>query len=111
MGKFTEITPVSLRVARKKDKNPDKFTFCRTWTPPRTVIHLSAGQMALVIVTYTVSNSERTAEDLLIGLPILQHLGIDSKSLLEERSDQLDGSDCFNLGDSKSMARSGQVSG
>lgn len=58
---------------------------------------MSAGPLALVNVTFLVADADLSAEDLLIGLPVLQHLGVDSKTLLEERRDLLDGADCSSV--------------
>lgn len=45
-------------------------------------------------------------EDLRIGLPILQHLRVDTKSLLKEPRDLLDGSDCAG---ERASSRDGMV--
>lgn len=58
---------------------------------------MAAGPFALVTVIVLVSYGDLPMEDLLISLPVLQHLVVDSKTLLEQRSDALDGPDCFAL--------------
>lgn len=110
IGKFKKIPPISLQVALKDGDDPQKFTFSRTWTPPRTVLLLSAGPLALVNVTFLVADADLSVEDLLIGLPVLQHLGVDTKTLLEERRDLLDGSDCSSIGAANTGTPGGQVS-
>ena len=73
-------------------------------------MQLFTGTLALVNVTFLVADDELAAEDLLIGLPILQHLGIDSKSLLEQKRDLLDGVDCSAVRDLPGATRGGKVS-
>lgn len=97
VGKIRKIKPVTLQVALKSETKAQSFTFSRTWTPPRTILKLSAGPLALLNVRYLVAESNLTAEDVLIGLPVLRHFGVDTKTLLEERRDLLDGSDCSNV--------------
>lgn len=43
-----------------------------------------------------IANANLAVEDLLIGDPVLCHLGVDTKTLLEERRDLLDGIYCSN---------------
>lgn len=110
IGKLTKIDPVFLQVALKQGDNAEKFTFSRTWTPPRTVLQLLVGPLALVNVTYLVADADLAAESLLIGLPVLQHLGVDTKTLLEERRDRLDGADCSAVKAATSGSGGGRVS-
>lgn len=56
-----------------------------------------AGPFALANVTYFVSGTELAVEESLIGLPNLHHLGVDTKSLLEQKRDVLDGADCSDI--------------
>lgn len=97
IGKMTKIDKVSLQVALKEDETAQSFTFSRRWTPPRTVLRLVAGPLALVNVTFLVADADLAVEDLLIGLPVLQHLGVDTKSLLENKRDVLNGTDCSTV--------------
>lgn len=94
VGKMAKITPITLQVALKSGANAETFTFSRSWTPPRLVLKLSAGPLALLNVRFLVADADLAVEDLLIGLPVLRHLGVDTKTLLEERRDLLDGTDC-----------------
>ena len=84
IGKISTIEPVRLQVALKTGKN-DKaqtFRFSRSGMVPRTVLHLSAGQLALINVSFLIADDDLTCEDLLIGLPVLRHLQVDTKTLL-----------------------------
>lgn len=83
IGKMTKIDKVSLQLALKDADRAQLFTFSQTWTPPPTVLRSAAGPLALVNVTFLVADANLAAEDLLIGLPVLRHLGVDSKALLE----------------------------
>lgn len=61
------------------------------------VLKLSAGSFALLNVEFLVTDAELAAEDQLIGLSILPHLDVDTKTLLENRRDLLDGTDCSSV--------------
>lgn len=41
-----------------------------------------------------MADAELALEDLVIGLPVLKHLCVDTKTLLEKRRNLLDESDC-----------------
>ena len=93
IGKLKAITPITLSVALKSQTEAETFSFSRSWTVPRTVLQLSSGQLALTNVTFLVADNELTCEDILIGNPLLKHLKIYMRTLLEENRAQLDGSD------------------
>lgn len=57
-------------------------------------MEVAAGPLVLVTITFLVPNEDIAVEDLLIGLPVLQHLGVDTKILPDERRDLLDCADC-----------------
>lgn len=94
IGSLTEIEPVRIQVALKESVEPATFTFSRTWIVPLLVMKLSAGRMALLNVTFLFTNDEMACEDLLVGLPVLPHLGIDSRTLLEHNWHNLNETDC-----------------
>lgn len=98
IGKLTSIDPVTIEVALRQGKNTQSFTFSRSWLAPRLVLHLSSGRMALCNISFLVADDDLACEDLLIGLPVLQHLRIDSKTLLENNRATLDGTDCAEVG-------------
>lgn len=52
--------------------------------------------MALLTVTFLVANDDTACEDLHIALPVLRHLRIDSRTLLEQKWSALFGTDCSN---------------
>lgn len=49
--------------------------------------------MALKNIKFLVVDNELACEDVLIGLPVLQHRGIDSRTLLERNRAVFDGTD------------------
>lgn len=107
---MTKIDTVTLHIALKNSTDAQSFKFSRRRIPPRTVLQLSTDPFALVSVTFLIVDEELAAEDYLIGLPILQHLGMDSMSLLEQKRDLLDGIDCSAVGDIPAPTRGGSVS-
>lgn len=80
------------------------------WTPQTTVWHLYTSTLGLVNVTFLVADDDLTAEDFLIGLPILQHLQIDSKTLIWQKSDLLDDIDCSGVRDIPTRKSGGHFS-
>ena len=110
IGKIRAIEPVRLQVALKSGSEAASFSFSRTWTSPRTVLHLSSGQLALANVTYLVADDDLACEDILIGLPVLRHLQVDTRTLLETNRSALDGIDCSDVGNPSLDERSGRVS-
>lgn len=98
IGRFEAIPPVSIQVALTDAGPAQTFNLSRKWTVPRLVLELSSGRMALRNVAFLVADDDLAFEDVLIGLPILQHLQIDSRTLLERNRAVLDGTDCANVG-------------
>lgn len=96
IGRLINIEPISLSVALKSGDEAQSFRFSRTWTCPRTVLHLSAGPLALLNIRYLIPDDDLACSDLLIGQPVLYHLKIDTKTLLEQNRSQLDGTDCVD---------------
>lgn len=106
--KIKRISSILLQVAVKDDEDAQSFTFSRIWTPPRTTLRLSADLLSLINVSRLVANVELVIANLVLSLPVLQHLGVDTVSLLEKRRDLLDGTDCSRI--ESSLAHGGQVS-
>lgn len=66
--------------------------------------------MALINITYLVADGDLAVQDLLIGLPVLKHLGVDTKLLLEVRRALLDGPYCSTTRAVGNGTHGGQVS-
>ena len=96
IGKLEAIETVHLRVALTRKEETAGFAFSRAWTVPSTVLNLSSGRLALKNIRFLVADDDgaMTCEDLLIGLPVLRHLRVDTKTLLEANISNLDGTDC-----------------
>lgn len=94
IGKMAKIKPLSLQVALKEADDAQSFTFSGTGTPPRIVLRLSTGPLALNNVKFLVADVDLAAEDILIGLPVLRHLGVDTKTMLERDRKRLDETVC-----------------
>lgn len=94
IGKMKKIDTLSLQVAPKDGGDAKEFTFSSTRNSPRTTLELAAGPLALINITFLVADVNLAVEDFLIGLSILQHLGVDTKTLLKIRRDLLNGADC-----------------
>lgn len=56
---------------------------------PSTVLYLSVCQPVLKNTKSLIAGDGVGSEDLLISLPVLRHLRVDSKTLLEEKTDAL----------------------
>lgn len=92
--KLTKIAPVPLQVALKTGGSTEKFTFSRSWTPPRSILKHSTVLLALLDIKEFVTDVDVATKDLVIGLPVLRHFSVYTKALLEKRSDRLYGTDC-----------------
>lgn len=101
IGTLKAIPTVRLQVALKAEAEAQVFSFSRRWTCPRTILHLAAGQLALCNISFLVAEDDLACEDMLIGLPVLQHLKVDTKTLLENNRATLDGVDCSKVGQSE----------
>lgn len=54
------------------------------WAVPRTVVQRTDGLLKIVDVIFILSDDESAADDVIIGLPIMQNLGIETKKMLEK---------------------------
>lgn len=61
------------------------------------MLKLSASRLALANVSFLVDDDDLSCENLLVGFPVLHHLGIDSSTLLERSWVTLDGTDCSSI--------------
>lgn len=97
-------------MALKKGADAPSFTFLRTWTIPRTVFNLFSGNIALADVTFLVAEDAIACEELIIGLPVLRHLKVDTRTLLENNRSKLDGQDCSAVGNPTMSSKGGVLS-
>lgn len=93
IGHVKPIKKVELISALKKGNEAQSFSFSRMWCVPRTVLQLSSGWLAILNVSYLVADDELSGEGLPIGRPVLEHLKVDTKRILEENRATLDGID------------------
>ena len=77
-----KISPVTLNLSLKHGLTGKTFTFSRSFKVPLLIMQLSAGQLELFNVSFLICDSEHSGDDLLLGLPLLTHLGIDSRIML-----------------------------
>lgn len=97
IGRLRSVKPVKVRVAIKSGDEAQQFTANRRWEVPRLLLKLAAGPLALLNVSFIVLDAQLAAEDLLIGLPVLKHLGIDSTTMLERNFERLHETDCSQV--------------
>lgn len=109
-GKISMIEPVRLQNALTSGEEAQTFSFSHTWTSPRTVLYLSVGQLALVGVTFVVADDDLACEDMHIGHPVLHHLQVEPKTLLEHNRAVLDGTDCSSVRNNVLNDQGGRVS-
>ena len=64
----------------------------------------------MVNITFLVADDGLTDEDLLIGLPVLEHLKLDTRTMLERNCRDLDGMDCSQVGNPTRTSPGGSVS-
>ena len=61
-------------------------------------MQLAPGQLALANLSFLVTDDDMACEELFIGLPVLLHLQVDTRTFLENNRAVLDGADCSNVG-------------
>lgn len=109
--KMTKIDHFALQVSLNDRENAQKVSFSHTWTPLRTVLPLAAGPLALVNVIFLVADADLAVENSLIRLPVSQHLGVDTKTLLEDRCDLLDGTERSSINVANTSKNGDKVNG
>ena len=87
------------------DQKPISFSSTKVWKVSRTILHVISGPLALCNVSYLVINGELAPEQLLIGRPVLKHLGVDTSTLLDKNRLSLDGHDCIDVGNPTAYVR------
>lgn len=109
IGKIEAIDTDWLEVAlTEKDNKPKLYKLSRAWCVPSTALHLNSGRLALKNIRYVAADDSMACADLFIGHPVLLHLRVDTRSLLEDRAATLDGTDCSL--DALPRTKSGRVS-
>lgn len=81
-----------------KDTAPIVIECHRAWHVPRTILHVASGALALRHIVYLVIEGELTPENLVVGRPVLSHLGVDTETLLSQNRETLHEQDCSNVG-------------
>lgn len=107
IGNMAKIASIRLQIAVTDGIDARKFTFSRTWIVLRTIGKLGGGPLAHLNVEYLVAYTDLSVEDLLLGLMVLHHLGVDTNTFLKERRDLLDGSDCSSIKSSDQKQKTG----
>lgn len=74
------------------------------------MLHFASGRLALVKVTCLMADDDLACEDLPIVPPVLQHLQVNSRALLQENRVVLDSSDCSSVINRTTLFRGGAVS-
>lgn len=109
IGIMASIAPMKIHVTLKKTGSPATSSFSCTWHVPRLLFKLAARQMALINIIFLVADNDTACEDLLIGLPVLRHLGIGSSTLLQQKWSSLDCTDCAGIGGHPTPNTAGQL--
>lgn len=65
LDNFCSMYPVRLQVGLMSRDSADKFTFSRTWSPPRTIGHLVYNQLGLALISYLVTDDDLRSEEML----------------------------------------------
>lgn len=76
---------------------------------PGTISKLFAGPLGLLDAQYAVADANVDVEDILVGLLVLGHFGIDTRTFFEERHNILHGIDSPTVILDSSCSIEGQV--
>lgn len=74
-----------------------RFTFSGKLNVPYLVLVISEGRVALQNVRFLFADDYIRCENILIGLPMLELLGIASRTLKERNRTVFDGADCASV--------------
>lgn len=88
------ISKMRVQVTLKKERESAEYSFSRVPAVASTALHLSVGQLAQNNMMLLVAEIMVESEDLLIGLPFICQLQVETKKLLEENIFALNGTDC-----------------
>lgn len=88
-----------------QDTKPIIVECHRIWKVPRTVLRVASGNLALLHISYLIIEGELSPENLLIGRPVLAHLGVDSSTLLYQNRLSLHEHDCNDVGNPTAFTR------
>lgn len=84
IGKIQTIPTTQINMPiMEEDKQPIKFTSTRVWKAPRTILRVASGPLALLNISYLMVHGDPAPEDLLVGRPVLQHLCVETSTLLD----------------------------
>lgn len=87
-----------------------RVSFSRKGTVPRTVLHPFSGPLALWNLAFLVSDNELACESILIGGPVLEHLLVDTITLLHNNRTAINETDCTVVGNPTGSRSGGYVS-
>lgn len=105
IGRMTKMVQVAIHVSLKDGEKAQNSMFYGIWTPPRTILKFSAVPLTLINVSLLVADADLAAEDVLIGLPVLRHLGVDANLCSQKNRGVLDGADCLTIQNCSSEQR------
>lgn len=75
------IKRIMIQVALNCSHQPEKFQIFWEWKVPRLVMQLSSERLTPVNTSFLVPQAALACEDVPIDLPVLRHLGRDSRTL------------------------------
>lgn len=97
IGKIKKINEIFIQVSMKDVEKKQSYVFTRISSPPRSILCLSVGPIALENESFFVADGKLSDGKLLTGYPVLKRLRVDTRTFLEQRRDALEGADCINV--------------
>lgn len=82
----------------KKYEDSCQFRFSQIFQVSSTILKQRVGSLTMSEIFYLVADDNMACEPILIGLPVLEHLRIDTSTLLEQQRDSLDDTDFSTVG-------------
>lgn len=108
IGKLTSIEPVYIQVALSSGESAESFKFFLSCNFPLNILHFGAWTANLS--EYYVSEGDIYCAYIMIGLPVLRHLDVDTKILLEPSHAALNCADSSTVSNTTTSNGSGRVS-
>lgn len=93
ISRLKSINQVTIRVSFRQGEKAQEFKFSCTWIMPRIILQLSSGKIDLTNTYFVVADEKSTCEKVLINLPVMKYLRIDSHTILETKRYKIFGAD------------------
>ncbi len=109
IGRINKVDPLQCKLRKRRIPKPKNSLFI-VFGCSRNSCKIDIRETGFMNISFLVVDDELEAESILIGHPVLQHISIDTKTLLDENRGSHDGTDCSLFGNPTIPKKGGFVS-